>query len=748
MSVFHTKNSDSMCYVPPQVSAPDAIIPEEISLLGKHDHAEQVFRNETNLTNSLLLEISVSLSKSQPGEIEDKIYGFLDMVSRTWVLDQIFLLQWSPEDAATEPGECYSCYGWPREGTSDMIKGQTPWVVKRLRKGETISMPRLPDDLPTYATRDRQFFVKEGIKSGMAMPLKAGSLVLGGILVFSRYKENALSEELIGSFGCLVEILASALSRKKVADRMEEVLAYEHLLSDISATYINLPVGDVDKVMRNDLGRLARLLGADRCILYLLAENGETFRPYPHSAWWLEEEGEHVTKYNELWDRHDPEFIDAFRYLFNYWRRGEYVQWTQLDPLPVEAQRMKEAYRIFGSLKSQLSVPVSVSGSTVAVLTVSNNSLYKTWPEDLVPRLRLFGEVFANALTRKKSEESLQNALEEVQQLKERFEADYTYLRDVIDFENDFSGIIGKSDVLKRILTKVKQVAPIDVTVLVLGETGTGKGLIARALHNQSKRKDRPLIQVNCAALSPSLIESELFGHEKGAFTGATARRIGRFESARGTSLFLDEVGELSLELQAKLLRVLQDGEFERVGGSTTLRTDARVIAATNRNLEEEVKAGRFRSDLWYRLNVFPIDIPPLRERVEDIPLFLRSFVDKYGKWIGKTFDAIPQKTVEVLKHYHWPGNIRELENLIERAAITSTDGHLQIELPPGKNASVSIRGESLEAFEREYITGVLVDKGWKVKGETGAAKALGLQPSTLRTRMEKLGIKRPVRAG
>jgi formate hydrogenlyase transcriptional activator len=202
------------------------------------------------------------------------------------------------------------------------------------------------------------------------------------------------------------------------------------------------------------------------------------------------------------------------------------------------------------------------------------------------------------------------------------------------------------------------------------------------------------------------------------------------------------------LELQAKLLRVLQDGEFERVGGSTTLRTDARVIAATNRNLEEEVKAGRFRSDLWYRLNVFPIDIPPLRERVEDIPLFLRSFVDKYGKWIGKTFDAIPQKTVEVLKHYHWPGNIRELENLIERAAITSTDGHLQIELPPGKNASVSIRGESLEAFEREYITGVLVDKGWKVKGETGAAKALGLQPSTLRTRMEKLGIKRPVRAG
>jgi formate hydrogenlyase transcriptional activator len=745
VSVFHKWNRDPRCCTPPQVSAPDGIIPEETFALNKRDHAELVCRNETTAAKSLLFEISVGLSKIMPDEIEGKIREFLDMVSRTWALDQMFLLQWSSEHAATEPGECYSCDGWPGEVASNSIKGQIPWVVKRLRKGEAICMPCLPDDLPTYVTRDRQYFVREGIKSGMAMPLKAGSLVLGGILIFLRYKENAFFEQLIEATSCLAEILASALSRKKAADRVDGAFAYEHLLSDISATYINLPVSEVDKVMGDDLGRLARLLGADRCILYLVEEDGESFRPYLHSGWWPEEDRERVIQYNKLWDRYDPEFVDAFRYLFNRWRRGEHMQWTQRDRLPEEAERMKQAYGVFG-LKSQLSVPVSVSGLTVAALTVSSNSSYKTWPEDLVPRLRLFGEVFANALARKRSEEALQKALEEVQRLKERFEADYSYLRDMIDLENDFRGIIGRSNALNRILTKVRQVAPTDATVLILGETGTGKGLIARAIHNVSGRKDRPLMQVNCAALSPNLIESELFGHEKGAFTGALSRRIGRFESARGTTLFLDEVGELPQELQAKLLRVLQDGEFERVGGSTTLRTDARIVAATNRNLEEEVKAGRFRSDLWYRLSIFPIHVPPLRERLEDIPLFLRFFVDKYGKWIGKTFDVIPQKTVEALKCYHWPGNIRELENLIERAVITSPGGHLQIDLPSGENTFASIRDETLEAFEREYITGVLVRKGWKIKGETGAANALGLKPSTLRKRMEKLGITRPAR--
>ena len=344
---------------------------------------------------------------------------------------------------------------------------------------------------------------------------------------------------------------------------------------------------------------------------------------------------------------------------------------------------------------------------------------------------------------RKRSEEQLQKAFSEIKQLKERIEADYTYLKEEINLENDFSDIVGKSNALKQILLKVKQVAPTNATVILLGETGSGKGLIGRTIHNISKRKNRPFMQVNCAALAPSLIESELFGHEKGAFTGAQARRLGRFEMAHGTTLFLDEIGELPLEIQAKLLRVLEDGELERVGGGSTIKTDVRVIAATNRDIEKEVEAGRFRLDLWYRLNVFPIFVPPLRERKEDIPLFVSFFVAKYQKWIKKKFDRVPQEMINALQSYAWPGNIRELENMIEKAVIISPDGKLQIETPLQPDG-LSIKNKTLEEFEREYILKVLKLTGWTIKGPKGAALQLGLKPSTLRSRMQKFGIKRP----
>jgi transcriptional regulator with GAF, ATPase, and Fis domain len=347
---------------------------------------------------------------------------------------------------------------------------------------------------------------------------------------------------------------------------------------------------------------------------------------------------------------------------------------------------------------------------------------------------------------RKKNEEEIQHALSEIKQLKERIEADYIYLREEVDLEHDFGDIVGKSDALKHILVKVKQVAPTNAIVLLLGETGTGKGLIARAIHNASKRKDRPLMQVNCAALTPSLIESELFGHEKGAFTGAVGRRVGRFEAAHGTTLFLDEIGDLPLELQPKLLRVLQDGEFERVGGTTTLKTDVRVIAATNRDLEKEVEEGRFRRDLWYRLSIFPIAIPPLRERTEDIPLFLSWFVKKYSAKMGKQYSTVPVRGIKALQNYSWPGNIRELENLIERAVIMSPEGSLHIELPStGEIAHVS-KG-TLEDFERDHILKILKETNWIIEGPHGAAVKLGLKPSTLRFRAKKLDIKRPDRS-
>jgi PAS domain S-box-containing protein len=332
----------------------------------------------------------------------------------------------------------------------------------------------------------------------------------------------------------------------------------------------------------------------------------------------------------------------------------------------------------------------------------------------------------------------------EIKRLKEQLQADYSYLQEEIKLTHDFEHIIGNSNELKYVLHKVEQVAPSDTTVLILGETGTGKELIARAIHSSSPRQHRPLIKVDCASLSPTLIESELFGHEKGAFTGAQARKIGRFELAHGSTLFLDEIGELPLELQTKLLRVVQEGEFERLGSSQTLKADVRIIAATNRDLEEEVRQGRFREDLWYRLNVFPITVPPLRQRQEDIPLLVQSFANRLSRKMGKEITRIPQQVVEVFQQYSWPGNIRELENVIERAIINTGGSVLQ--LAEKINASPPMPTsptKSLEAVERAHILRVLEEVKWKIDGKDGAAAKLELNPSTLRSRMRKLAIVR-----
>ena len=290
--------------------------------------------------------------------------------------------------------------------------------------------------------------------------------------------------------------------------------------------------------------------------------------------------------------------------------------------------------------------------------------------------------------------------------------------------------------------------APTDANVLIMGETGTGKELIARAVHNLSLRKDKALVKVNCAALPSGLIESELFGHEKGAFTGALSRKIGRFELANHGTIFLDEIGDLPLELQAKLLRVLQEGEFERLGSSDTTKVNVRVIAATNRELDKAVEEGTFREDLFYRLNVFPVRMPSLRERKEDIPLLVRYFVKKHGAKLGKKIETVPRKVLASLEAYSWPGNIRELENSIERAMITSEGPTLNFGewLPNPNRILPKSRALSLEELEREHIVSVLELTGWRVSGERGAAKILNIKPTTLESRMKKLKISKPAR--
>jgi len=344
---------------------------------------------------------------------------------------------------------------------------------------------------------------------------------------------------------------------------------------------------------------------------------------------------------------------------------------------------------------------------------------------------------------RKQAEIQLRDAYTEIEQLKNQLEAESAYLQDEIKLEHNFKNIIGKSESLKYVLNRVELVAPTDSPVLIMGETGTGKELMARALHELSPHGKRALVKVNCAALPGELIESELFGREKGAFTGATATQLGRFELAKGSTIFLDEIGELPLELQAKLLRVIESGEFERLGSSRTLHSDARIIAATNRVLEQEVRKGRFREDLWYRLKVFPITVPPLREHPEDISLLVKWFLDQFSRKMGKPEAEISKRTMQMLQSYPWPGNVRELKHAVEGALITAQGKNLYFELPKIQDTALN-DFKSFEEMERNYILRVLKARNWKIGGENSAASTLGMHVSTLRGRMKKLGIKKP----
>jgi transcriptional regulator with GAF, ATPase, and Fis domain len=344
-----------------------------------------------------------------------------------------------------------------------------------------------------------------------------------------------------------------------------------------------------------------------------------------------------------------------------------------------------------------------------------------------------------------KADKALRIALSEIKQLKDQIEAENIYLRREVKSLHQFDDIIGNSDILTHAKYLAEQVSQTNATVLIQGETGTGKELFASAVHNLSLRKDRPMITVNCAALPSNLIESELFGREKGAFTGADSLQIGRFEIANNSTLCLDEIGELPIEIQAKLLRVIQYSKFERLGSSKTIKVDVRIIATTNRNLEEEVQKGRFRQDLFYRLNVFPITIPPLRQRKDDIPILVNAFVARFARKSGKMIDSIPKETMKSLQDYSWPGNVRELESVIERAVILceGTTLYLADKLEPVLLPSSSIIS-TLEESERMHILRSLSLSGWRINGKKGAAALLGIHPSTLRARMHKLNIKRP----
>jgi formate hydrogenlyase transcriptional activator len=416
---------------------------------------------------------------------------------------------------------------------------------------------------------------------------------------------------------------------------------------------------------------------------------------------------------------------------------------SAIDALPAEAAADAESFRRFET-KSTVIVPLKAHGEILGCLTFATVRQAREWPGHLVERFERVAQVFAKALARGETERQLQAALDDLKRLRDQLQHDNVYLRDEIRERRNPSQIVGTSAALRRALELVGQVAPTGATVLLLGETGTGKERVAAAIHELSPRRSRPMVKVNCAAIPGTLIESELFGREKGAYTGALTKQIGRFDLANGSTIFLDEIGDLPVETQTKLLRVIETREFERLGAPNPVHVDVRIIAATNKNLDQAVRDGRFREDLFFRLNVFPIRLPALRERLEDIPLLAMAIVDELGASMGRQFDAISRASLLALQQYHWPGNIRELRNVIERAMITADGPVLNIELPPTPVRGPGSARLSLKALEREHVLAVLQETGWRIRGPRGAAVVLGLPPTTLENRMRRLGIVRP----
>ncbi|MDH3441634.1 MAG: sigma 54-interacting transcriptional regulator, partial [Gammaproteobacteria bacterium] len=430
---------------------------------------------------------------------------------------------------------------------------------------------------------------------------------------------------------------------------------------------------------------------------------------------------------------------------------GESIMISDVDDLPPEAWTDAENLRE-GGLTSIVAVPLAIANKVLGVFTLGNLTRTREWSEQEMSDLRVIAGMFVNVVNRVMTRQSLDEALEELRVAKERLEAENVYLQQEIRSTHGFDDIVGESPQLNRCLRQVEMVAETTTAVLIQGDTGTGKELIARAVHELSDRNDRPLVKVNCAALPANLIESELFGHEKGAFTGALNSKRGRFDLADGGTLFLDEIGDFPLELQGKLLRVIQEGEFERLGGTETIKVDVRLIAATNRNLQEAVDDGEFRADLFYRINTFPIYLPRLSERVGDVPLLAQHFAAKHAALLGKDVTAISASMMERLNAYDWPGNVRELEGVIQRALISAKGAVLDSsDIPNAVVASApdqpppASSAADLRVAERNHIAGILDDVNWVIGGENGAAARLGIPPSTLRSKMKKLGIQRPI---
>ena len=635
----------------------------------------------------LLADISARFVNLPTEQIDAEIEDAQRLVCECLRVDQSTLWQWS--DEAPHYLALTHLYN-PPDGPErpERIDGQEafPWLFQKMLLGKALAFST--EKLPPEAARDKETRRHYGVTSSVVIPLSVGGGPLVGVLAFDTLREERTwPEPLVKRLHLVAQVFINALERKSS-----------------------------DKALRESEARLSLAADSAEAGLWELDCNTDIF--------WASEKARSIFGYGT------EETISMNRFE------------ASVHPDDLELVRHAIASALGAGEPVNLEYRIRVGGGRLRWILSRGRPYFKSTGEPD----RLLG-VSIDISERKRMEIELKKRLREIQELKRRLENENLYLRQELGVEQGFEKIVGESNALKSVIGAARKVATTDATVLILGETGTGKGMMANAIHKMSARKDRPLVTVNCSALPQNLIESELFGREKGAFTGAHARQAGRFEVADGGTIFLDEIGEMPLELQVKLLRVLQDGEFERLGSAKTVKVNVRVIAATCRNLSKEIRAGRFREDLYFRLNVFPISIPPLRQRIDDIPLLTHFFTQKYTRKMGKKIENIPNAVIKTFAEYEWPGNVRELEHVIERAVIITSGPSLQVAGQLKSSLRVDSRDgplTDLAATERAYILRVLRKTGWRIGGPSGAARILKLNPSTLRSRLKKLGIRRP----
>lgn len=679
----------------------------------------------------IIFELSAMLNSLPSKEVDRKIEDGLGLIGRFMDVDRCFIARFSDDKKEFHMTHMWFAENVPADEHIFTMKlsEDVPWLTGHMLRDEPVIFESM-DEMPASAMPERAYCESVDLQSTAIVPLIVEEDVIGMFGFDMIGRQRQWPEDVLQRLRLAGGMFTSALTRQRDQAQIEALGHFEQQIADISSGFVNIPAEQVDASIEDALGKISECLDTGLSTLLLFDPDRQQYHVIHE---WLGPPALAETTFKGV-------YVDAeFPWLARALTKREPIFIHNLDQWPDEASSERATCEQVG-IKSVLWVPFEVGDQVLGYIALNTLRQERTWSDDYIQRLQLVGEIFGNALLRKQSEQELKAAYDRIAELKDRIESENRYLRNAVETRYGHEEIVGESKAIRLMLVQAEQVAVTDSTVLLMGETGTGKELLARQIHQLSSRSGRQMVIVNCGALPATLIEAELFGREKGAYTGALSRQIGRFELADESTLFLDEIGELPPELQVRLLRVLEDGTFERLGSTRTIKVDVRVIAATNRDLAAEVRTRQFREDLFYRLNVFPVRIPPLRERREDIPLLVWAFVREFSNKMGKGIERIPVEVMEKLQHYPWPGNVRELRNVVERALILAHDQTLHIDLSTGTAAQES-QEQSLQAVERAHIEHVLTMTDWRIAGKSGAAEILGIKPTTLRSRMERLGV-------